>query len=94
MAPPAEWAAGWVRTKALENPHTGTTQFYAAEPFEASLPAGPYRVRMPRPPYWGGLTLVAGSVELWVSRPGRIHDRAIWRRSDDSRIWLPTRLQP
>lgn len=49
---------------------------------------------VPRPPYWGGLTLVADSVELWVSRPGRIHDRAIWRRNDDSRSWLPTRLQP
>jgi hypothetical protein len=45
VAPPPDWAAGWVRTQALDNPHTGTTQFYAAEPFEASLPVGPYRVR-------------------------------------------------
>jgi hypothetical protein len=45
VAPPPDWAAGWVRTQALDNPHTGTTQFYAAEPFATSLPAGPYRVR-------------------------------------------------
>jgi hypothetical protein len=30
VAPPPDWAAGWVRTQALDNPHTGTTQFYAA----------------------------------------------------------------
>ncbi|MEN8160161.1 MAG: CehA/McbA family metallohydrolase [Myxococcota bacterium] len=45
MAPPPDWAAGWVKTKALENPHTGTTQFYAAAPFEAALAPGRYRVR-------------------------------------------------
>ena len=61
-----------------------------AERYEAREEGDP----VPRPPYWGGLTLVADSVELWVSRPGRIHDRAIWRRDDDSRSWLPTRLQP
>jgi pyridoxamine 5'-phosphate oxidase len=49
---------------------------------------------VPRPPHWGGLTLVAESVELWVSRPGRVHDRAVWRRGDGPKRWLPTRLQP
>jgi pyridoxamine 5'-phosphate oxidase len=47
---------------------------------------------VPRPPHWGGFTLVADSIELWVSREGRIHDRAVWRRREDS--WVPTRLQP
>jgi pyridoxamine 5'-phosphate oxidase len=47
---------------------------------------------VPRPPHWGGFTLVAESIELWVSRPGRIHDRAVWRRQADR--WHPTRLQP
>ncbi len=47
---------------------------------------------IPRPPHWGGFTLVADSIELWVSRPGRIHDRAVWRRDDNA--WTPTRLQP
>ena len=47
---------------------------------------------IPRPPHWGGFTLVADSIELWVSRLGRIHDRAVWRPSGYE--WVPTRLQP
>ncbi len=50
--------------------------------------------RVPRPAYWGGFTLVAETVELWVSRTGRIHDRAAWRRSAEGALWQVTRLQP
>jgi pyridoxamine 5'-phosphate oxidase len=49
---------------------------------------------VPRPPHWGGFTLVAESVELWVSRRGRIHDRAVWRRPAPGHPWEITRLQP
>lgn len=49
---------------------------------------------VPRPPHWGGLTLVADSVELWASRIGRIHDRAVWRRKATGSGWIVTRLQP
>lgn len=49
---------------------------------------------VPRPPHWGGFTLVADAVELWVSRRGRIHDRAVWRRAGEARPWSVTRLQP
>jgi pyridoxamine 5'-phosphate oxidase len=55
-------------------------------------------VVIPRPPQWGGFTLVADMVELWVSRPARIHDRAQWHRthSDDgtASAWSAARLQP
>ena len=47
---------------------------------------------VPRPPHWGGFTLVADSIEIWVSREGRIHDRAVWRQNETT--WIPTRLQP
>jgi pyridoxamine 5'-phosphate oxidase len=47
---------------------------------------------VPRPPHWGGFTLVAESIELWASRPGRIHDRAVWHLNGGK--WHPTRLQP
>lgn len=47
---------------------------------------------VPRPPHWGGFTLVADSIELWASRLGRIHDRAAWRRRAGG--WVATRLQP
>lgn len=49
---------------------------------------------VPRPPHWGGLTLVAESVELWASRRGRIHDRAVWTRSEPGGPWAIQRLQP
>jgi pyridoxamine 5'-phosphate oxidase len=49
---------------------------------------------LPRPPFWGGLTLTAQSVELWASRARRIHDRVLWRRDSTSDTWTPTRLQP
>ena len=54
--------------------------------------------KIPRPPHWGGFTLCADVIELWKSRPARIHDRAEWRRSDASangdQAWRVARLQP
>ncbi len=49
---------------------------------------------VPRPSSWGGFTLVANAVELWVSRRGRIHDRAVWRRAGEGSAWKVHRLQP
>jgi pyridoxamine 5'-phosphate oxidase len=59
---------------------------------------------IPRPPRWVGYALELEAVELWVSRPGRIHDRAVWARqrdeTNDTRSeaawgpWQATRLQP
>jgi len=55
---------------------------------------------IPRPPHWGGFTLVADAVELWISRPARIHDRATWTRrietagGERSGAWKVRRLQP
>jgi pyridoxamine 5'-phosphate oxidase len=48
---------------------------------------------VPRPEHWGGYTLRAAAIELWVSRRGRIHDRAVWQR-DEAGGWRSTRLQP
>jgi pyridoxamine 5'-phosphate oxidase len=47
---------------------------------------------VPRPPFWGGFTLTASQVELWASRRGRIHDRALWQRIGAG--WRAQRLQP
>lgn len=59
---------------------------------------------IPRPPHWGGYTVWADSVELWLSNPARIHDRARWTRelTEDGSGgfearpggWSVTRLQP
>ncbi|MAE95553.1 MAG: pyridoxamine 5'-phosphate oxidase [Deltaproteobacteria bacterium] len=52
--------------------------------------------RVPRPPNWGGYRLRAQRVELWHSRPGRIHDRAEWQRTLEPAAgpWAAQRLQP
>lgn len=62
-------------------------------------PSGP--VEIPRPPHWGGYRVYAERVELWVSGPGRVHDRAEWTRALTRQgdgygggPWSATRLQP
>ena len=54
-----------------------------------------------RPPRWGGYRVWAERVELWVSQPARVHDRAVWTRALEpvdggfaGRPWTATRLQP
>lgn len=54
-------------------------------PFDAEVP-------VPRPPHWGGYRVIAERVELWISGPGRVHDRAEWIREGPG--WRSTRLQP
>lgn len=51
------------------------------------------RLVVPRPPHWGGYRIRAERVELWHSRPGRLHDRALWVRDQTGR-WRAQRLQP
>lgn len=66
---------------------------------ERFKPAGE---NIPRPPHWGGYRLWANKVELWISHPGRIHDRAVWTRDIKDQQedqfhfskWSSTRLQP
>jgi pyridoxamine 5'-phosphate oxidase len=57
--------------------------------------------RTPRPERWVGYRVWAERVELWVSQPARIHDRALWTRAltrDGERFiggaWSATRLEP
>ncbi|MEQ9561338.1 MAG: pyridoxamine 5'-phosphate oxidase [Woeseiaceae bacterium] len=60
------------------------------------------RVRIERPPHWGGYRLWVTAIELWIEGTDRIHDRALWtrdivRRSEESfsvTPWTGTRLQP
>lgn len=57
---------------------------------------------VPRPSYWGGHRLWIDTIELWVEGPGRVHDRAIWKRdlnrkdeySFNAGAWRATRLNP
>lgn len=54
-----------------------------------------------RPHRWGGYRVWADTIELWVSQPARVHDRATWSRSltpapggFTGGPWHSTRLQP
>lgn len=69
----------------------------------ANLPKDDAWVDVPRPPHWGGYRLTAASLELWVGAPGRLHDRAVWKREvrrgsaagpPEAGAWRSTRLQP
>ena len=47
---------------------------------------------VPVPDEWGGYRVVPGSVEFWQGRIGRMHDRLVYRRTEDG--WATERLAP
>ena len=47
---------------------------------------------LPVPEEWGGYLVVPESVEFWQGRPGRMHDRLVYRRTDEG--WTTERLAP
>ena len=47
---------------------------------------------VPLPPSWGGYRVVPHAIELWQSRPNRLHDRVRYER--DGETWSRVRLAP
>lgn len=47
---------------------------------------------IPMPEHWGGWRLAAEAVEFWQGRPGRLHDRLVYRGGASG--WLVERLSP
>ncbi|MEI7055801.1 pyridoxamine 5'-phosphate oxidase [Nocardioides sp. CCNWLW239] len=47
---------------------------------------------VPVPEEWGGYRVEPGAVEFWQGRPGRMHDRLVYRREGGS--WRTERLAP
>jgi pyridoxamine 5'-phosphate oxidase len=48
---------------------------------------------IPRPPHWGGFRVIPTAIEFWQGRPSRLHDRLLYRRSEDG-SWTIQRLSP
>jgi pyridoxamine 5'-phosphate oxidase len=48
---------------------------------------------IPRPAHWGGYVVRPHTIEFWQGRPGRMHDRVRFERSDED-SWDVTRLAP
>jgi pyridoxamine 5'-phosphate oxidase len=67
---------------------------YARLALRFGVRAGDAEAAVPRPPHWGGYRIRADRVELWRSRPGRLHDRALWTRGLAGGAWRPLRIQP
>ena len=56
---------------------------------KARFADGPVRC----PENWGGYHVAAEAMEFWQGRPGRLHDRLLYRRQADG-TWTRTRLAP
>jgi pyridoxamine 5'-phosphate oxidase len=51
-------------------------------------------IEVPRPEFWGGYLVFPESVELWLGRQDRLHDRFKYRRASGAEGWQIERLAP
>ena len=49
-------------------------------------------VAVARPPHWGGYRVVPETIEYWIHRDDRLHDRVRWRRTSGG--WVSEVLAP
>jgi pyridoxamine 5'-phosphate oxidase len=49
-------------------------------------------VPVTRPPFWGGFRIVPDRIEFWYGRPGRLHERLLFVRSNGN--WTTRQLFP
>jgi pyridoxamine 5'-phosphate oxidase len=63
-----------------------------AQAYAAAEARFPDDVPVPVPEEWGGYVVRPEVVEFWQGRPGRMHDRLVYRRTPSS--WATERLAP
>ncbi|MFI5149745.1 MAG: pyridoxamine 5'-phosphate oxidase [Bacteroidia bacterium] len=51
-----------------------------------------YGEDVPRPPHWGGFVLHPSQIEFWQGRPGRLHDRIRYSKTEGN--WIIERIAP
>lgn len=93
------WASE--QSKPLASRATLAAQVEAARK-KFGIAANETAANVPCPPHWGGYRLWIETMELWVEGAGRVHERAVWRRTLQPRDghsfggseWQSTRLNP
>lgn len=48
--------------------------------------------KIPLPDFWGGYIIVPNSIEFWIGRKSRMHDRIIYSKNNDD--WIIKKLYP
>tara|TARA_A100000164_G_scaffold187075_1_gene166013 strand:- start:6104 stop:6742 length:639 start_codon:yes stop_codon:yes gene_type:complete len=48
--------------------------------------------KIPLPDFWGGYIIVPNSIEFWIGRKSRMHDRIIYLKNNDD--WVIKKLYP
>ncbi len=48
---------------------------------------------VPKPSFWGGYILKPRMIEFWQGRPSRLHDRILYKKTDNKN-WKKVRLAP
>jgi pyridoxamine 5'-phosphate oxidase len=49
---------------------------------------------VPRPPHWSGFCVTPLSIEFWINREFRLHDRRVFRRGSPAADWEIERIYP
>ena len=57
------------------------------------LAAGYEGKEVPKPSFWGGYILKPRLIEFWQGRPNRLHDRILYKKTDNKN-WKTVRLAP
>ena len=78
----------WASTQSAVLPGREPLEARLAE-LERTYPEG---AAVPCPPHWGGYRLLPESLEFWIGRPNRLHDRYLYTRRGDG--WAVSRLSP
>ena len=79
------WASQ--QSRPLENRHA-LTKAVAVQTARFAVGA------IPRPPYWTGFRIIPGSIEFWMDKPFRLHDRLVFSRTAESEPWSVRKLFP